>query len=202
MALENGIQVALTPWVLFKNWFADAVTTELNDPNAMSLATVGTDGTPTVRIVLLKSYDENGFCFFTNRNSSKGQELALHPKAGLCWHWKSLQRQVRADGRVELVSDAESDDYFAQRPRGSQIGAWASLQSQHLPTRADFDARLQKYAQKFEGQPVPRPPHWGGYRLVPNRIEFWQNQPSRLHDRLVYSQGSGASGWVTERLYP
>jgi len=200
--MESGIQIAVTPWALFRDWFAEAEAAEVNDPNAMSLATVSAAGAPSVRIVLLKDYDMRGFCFFTNRESRKGDDLAANARGALCWHWKSLRRQVRAEGSIAMVSDTESDAYFAMRPRGSQIGAWASLQSQHLPARADFDKRIADCTHQFEGRAVPRPPHWGGYRLTPNRVEFWQDQPSRLHDRLVYTCAPGATNWATERLYP
>jgi pyridoxamine 5'-phosphate oxidase len=190
------------PWALFRQWYALAETQEVNDPNAMNLATVGADGMPSSRVVLLKSYDENGLVFFTNRESRKGTQLADHPKAALCLHWKSLRRQIRAEGLVTLTSDAESDDYFMSRPRGSQIGAWASQQSRHLNSRSELEDAVTALEKKYNGIDVPRPPHWGGYRLTPLRIEFWQDREFRLHDRIVYKRADTVTPWTIERLYP
>jgi pyridoxamine 5'-phosphate oxidase len=170
------------------------------DPNAMTLATVGPDGRPSVRVVLLKDFDAQGFTFFTNLESRKGRELRAHPWAALCFFWQPLERQVRIEGRVEQVSDAEADAYFRSRPRESQVGAWASLQSQGLSSRAELEARVADFTRRFEGQQVPRPPHWSGLRVVPDRIEFWRGRPGRLHDRLIYLREG--DGWRTEVLYP
>lgn len=171
----------------------------LPEPTAFSLATVGEDGQPSLRIVLLKAFDERGFVFYTNTGSRKGRELAAHPRAAMCFHWQPLERQVRVEGAVERVSDAEADAYFATRARGSQLGAWASLQSQPMPPGA-LDARLAEAEVRFASGPVPRPPHWSGFRVVPSRIEFWHNMPSRLHERAVHHRE--ADGWRVETLYP
>jgi pyridoxamine 5'-phosphate oxidase len=157
---------------------------------------------PSARVVLLKGYDANGFVFFTNRQSHKGEQIARHPKAALCFQWKSLKRQVRAEGTVAIVSDAESDAYFATRPRGAQTGAWASDQSRVLASRAALEGRVREFEAKFAGKPVPRPPYWGGYRLSPLLIEFWQDREFRLHDRVVYRRAEGQAIWTQERLYP
>ncbi|MBI1273219.1 MAG: pyridoxamine 5'-phosphate oxidase [Alphaproteobacteria bacterium] len=188
------------PYELFAAWLAEAEKTEPNDPNAMALATVGPDGTPSIRMVLLKGFDQCGFAFFTNRQSRKGEHLERHPKAAVCLHWKSLRRQVRAEGAVEAVSETESDAYFASRPRGSQIGAWASAQSSPLDHRAELEASVAAFEKKFEGKDVPRPPHWGGYRIKPVLIEFWHDRPHRLHERLVYQYKGG--NWTTMQMYP
>jgi pyridoxamine 5'-phosphate oxidase len=168
----------------------------------MAWATVGTDGMPSLRIVLMKNYDEKGMVFFTNRQSRKGEQLRTHPKAAMCLHWKSLKRQIRTEGLITQVSDAESDAYHASRPRGSQIAAWASQQSRILEDRALLERRTQELEKKYQGQEVPRPPHWGGYRLMPLMIEFWQERPFRLHDRIVYQRSSDKDAWRMERLYP
>lgn len=188
------------PLKLFGVWFAEAEKAEPNDPNAMSLATLGEKGRVSVRIVLLKGYDERGFCFFTNTLSRKGGQLKLQQHAALCFYWKSVRRQVRIEGVVETVGEDEADAYFKSRPRGSQLGAWASLQSEVLPDRATLEARLKEYEKKFEGQDVPRPPHWSGYRVIPDMIEFWQDMPHRLHDRLLFTRDK--KGWKRERWYP
>ncbi|WP_434346063.1 pyridoxamine 5'-phosphate oxidase [Myxococcus virescens] len=170
------------------------------DPNAMVVATVGDDGRPSARVVLLKDFDARGFVFYTNHESRKGREARAHPYAALCFYWQPLNEQVRVEGRVERVTDAEADAYFQSRVRGSQVGAWASLQSQPLATRAELEARVAEVERKYAGQPVPRPPHWSGFRVVPDRIEFWHAQESRLHDRHVYLREDG--GWRTQMLYP
>ena len=190
------------PWILFAEWYALADKNEPSDPNAMVLATVGAEGEPSARVVLLKGYDAGGFTFFTNRQSLKGIHLARHPQAAICFHWKSLKRQVRAEGLVTAVSDAESDAYFGTRPRGSQIGAWASEQSKILSDRATLEHRVEQVEKKYEGLSVPRPPHWGGYRLAPLLIEFWQERDFRLHDRIVYHRAGEKEKWIQERLYP
>lgn len=189
------------PFELFTDWYAQAQTHEINDPNAMALATLGEGDFPSLRIVLLKGYTERGFCFFTNTLSRKGDQLRETPKAALCFHWKSCRRQVRIEGDVEPVTQQEADDYFSSRPRGSQIGAWASLQSTHLDARSTLEQRVKEFEEKYAGGPVPRPPHWSGYRVVPKLIEFWQDMPHRLHDRVIFMPAVGG-GWKHERWYP
>lgn len=196
------------PFALFARWLQEAEASEPNDPNAMALATVDADGQPSVRMVLLKGHgaengSRGGFVFYTNRESRKGAALEAHPRAALLFHWKSLRRQVRIEGAVERVDDALSDAYFTSRTRDSQIGAWASDQSRPMKNRAEFLARIAKYAAKYAIGPVPRPPHWGGYRVVPERIEFWTDRKSRLHERSIYLRDDSAeSGWRTEIIYP
>ena len=190
------------PLRLFAHWFAEADRTEPADANAMALATVGTDGLPNVRMVLLKGFDERGFVFYTNENSQKGQELAANPQAALAFHWKSLQRQVRLRGAVILVPEAEADAYFASRPRISQIGAWASQQSRPLESRLAFEKAVAYYTAKHLAGAVPRPPYWRGYCLRPSTIEFWQDRPFRLHDRIVFARDRPDAPWTRTRLYP
>jgi len=188
------------PLVLFREWLAEATQREPNDPTAMALATVGADGQPSARMVLLKGVDEQGFVFYTNLESQKAADLAANPRASLLFHWKSLRRQVRIEGTVTGVSDADADAYFASRPRGAQIGAWASRQSRALESRFALERRVAEYTAKFGLGSVPRPAFWSGYRVKPERIEFWQDRPFRLHDRLVYTRDRG--GWRTDKLYP
>jgi pyridoxamine 5'-phosphate oxidase len=184
----------------FRRWLDEALAAALPEPNAMTLATVGPDGRPSTRIVLIKGCDERGLVWFTNYHSRKGRELALHPFAALQFHWVELERVVRIEGRVDKVSEAESDEYFQSRPLDSRIGAWASPQSEVIASRAVLVANAARYAAQF-GLAPPRPPHWGGYRLVPDRWEFWQGRKSRLHDRLQYRLSEDA-GWIKERLAP
>jgi len=184
----------------FAEIFAQVKQVVLPEPAAMTLATVGADGKPSARVVLLKGFDENGFVFYTNLESRKGRELAANPYAALCFYWAPLEQQVRIEGRVEKVSDIEADAYFATRPRGAQIGAWASKQSRALATREELETRVKAVEEKFAGREVPRPPFWSGFRVIPERLEFWQSQPSRLHDRTVYSRQN--DGWIVEKLYP
>ena len=190
---------AADPFRLFDAWFAAAGDAEPM-AEAMSLATVGADGVPSLRMVLLKGADERGFVFFTNFASRKGHELAGNPHAALCLHWKALGRQVRVVGAVERVSDAEADAYFASRPRDSRVGAWASLQSQPLESRAELERRFALFDAEHPGDQVPRPEHWSGYRVVPARIEFWAEGRFRLHDRIEFARHAG--GWAATRLYP
>ncbi len=190
------------PLQLFAAWFAEAKRAEPINPDAMTLATVDRDGLPNARMLLLKGFDERGFVFYTNLDSVKVHELKGAPKAALTFYWKSLQRQVRVRGSVEPVSAAEADSYFATRPRMAQIGAWASKQSSALESRLAFEEAVARYAAKFAVGPVPRPPHWSGYRVVPQEIEFWQERPFRLHDRIAFTRVSLTEPWVKTRLYP
>jgi len=187
---------------LFAAWFEDARQAEPNDPDAMALATVDADGLPNVRMVLLKGFDERGFVFYSNEDSQKGGELAANPKAGLAFHWKSLRRQVRMRGAVAAVSAAEADAYFASRPRSSQIGAWASRQSSPLESRYAFEKAIALKAAQFALGPVPRPPFWIGYRVVPVVMEFWHDRPFRLHDRIEFRRAEVGAPWTKTRLYP
>ena len=190
------------PFLLFAEWFETAKASEINDPNAMALATAEADGLPDVRMVLLKDFDANGFTFYTNTQSAKGLELAANPKAALLFHWKSLRRQVRVRGPVEVVSEAEADAYFASRARSSQIGAWASDQSRPTPDRLALEKRVAEYALKFGVGKVPRPPHWSGYRVVPQAMEFWRDRPFRLHERLTFTRAAAGGPWTPSRLFP
>lgn len=188
------------PVALFAEWLAEAVRSEVNDPNAMALATVDPDGLPDVRMVLLKDAGPDGFVFYTNLGSAKGRQLAASGKAALLFHWKSLRRQVRVRGTVSAVSAEEADAYWATRARPAQLGAWASQQSQPLPDRLAFERAIAAYGLKFGLGKAPRPPHWSGFRITPSHIEFWRDRPFRLHERLVFEAAPG--GWTTSRLYP
>ncbi|MGE0651438.1 MAG: pyridoxamine 5'-phosphate oxidase [Alphaproteobacteria bacterium] len=187
------------PLTLFDEWLDEAWARE-PDANAMSCATVDAKGVPSVRLVLLKGRDARGFVFYTNFESRKGRALGQYPQASLAFHWKSLRRQLRIDGVTETVTDAEADAYFATRPRDSQVAAWASCQSETMSERFDLERRFAHFAVKFEGKPVPRPPYWSGFRVVPSRIEFWLDRPFRLHERIVFDRASDA--WTVTRLYP
>lgn len=188
------------PFSLFADWFADAKRKEPNDPNAMALATADETGLPDVRMVLLKDFDADGFVFYTNLESAKGLQIGANPQAALCFHWKSLRRQVRLRGAVEPVTPDEADAYFASRARDSRIGAWASKQSRPLESRFALEKAVAKEAARFGLGTVPRPPHWSGFRLKPQHFEFWRDRPFRLHDRLVFDRRE--AGWTSSRLYP
>ncbi len=190
------------PFALFDDWYAEARASEINDSNAVALATANVDGQPSVRMVLLKGHDHRGFVFYTNRQSRKAGDLAENAKAGLLFHWKSLRRQIRVEGTVSWASDAESDAYFASRGRDSQLGAWASDQSRPLDTRETFVDRFEAMKTRFEGGDVPRPPHWGGYRVAPQRIEFWRDGAHRLHERRLFLPDPETGGWTEGLLYP
>ena len=189
------------PFALFDTWYAEARASEPNDSNAMALATADSRGRPSVRMVLLKGHGRDGFVFYTNREGRKAGDLEVNPHAALLFHWKSLRRQIRVEGPVSRASEAESDAYFATRSRDSQLGAWASDQSRPLDARETFEARFEEVKARFEGRDVSRPPHWGGYRVAPERIEFWQDRAHRLHERRLFLP-DGAGGWSEGLLYP
>jgi pyridoxamine 5'-phosphate oxidase len=201
-ANDGGIGVKDDPMTIFDAWMEEAKKTEPNDPTAMAIASVDAQGFPDVRMVLLKDAMRDGFVFYTNVESAKGRELLSQPHAALCFHWKTLRRQVRVRGSVTQVSDAEADAYFATRAKDSQIGAWASAQSRPMEGRFVFEKEIAKYAAKYALTKVPRPPYWSGFRVTPLQIEFWRDRPFRLHDRLVYLRDTPSAPWRTERLFP
>lgn len=190
------------PFELFGRWFRDAKEKEPNDPNAMALATADASGFPDVRMVLLKDFDARGFAFYSNAESAKGRQLEANPRAAVVFHWKSLRRQVRVRGLIERVPAEEADAYFQSRDRGARLGAWASQQSRPLEDRLALEKRIAEFAAKYGLGEVPRPEHWGGYRLIPLAIEFWRDRPFRLHDRLVFTRDAAHSAWSKSRLYP
>ena len=194
-------EVHPNPFEQFKTWFNQALAAQLPEPNAMTIASATTDGKPYARIVLLKDYDERGFVFYTNYESHKGQQLVQNPWGAIAFWWTQLERQVRIEGRVEKVSELESDEYFQSRPKGSQLGAWSSNQSQVIDSREVLERRLEQLKEEYENKQVPRPPHWGGFRVIPDEIEFWQGRPSRLHDRLLYRRSEDGT-WKIQRLAP
>jgi pyridoxamine 5'-phosphate oxidase len=190
------------PFQRFAAWYADAVKAIPEEPNAMVLSTVGPGGRPSARVVLLKGFDARGFVFYTNLESRKGVELAARPAASLTFYFRPLHRQVRVEGLAEAVSEEEADAYFATRPRGSQVGAWASSQSAPLPSRATLESRVAEVEARHRDKPIPRPPHWSGFRLVPDRIEFWVGRENRLHEREVFTREGPSAGWTSQHLYP
>jgi pyridoxamine 5'-phosphate oxidase len=198
--LTKDFTESTQPYSLFGEWLEDAMRSEPNDPNAFALSTVDPDGMPNVRMVLLKGFDTRGFVFYTNYESTKGWEILGSMKAAMCFHWKSLQRQVRVRGNVEIVADDEADAYYASRARGSRIGAWASKQSRPLESRFALEKAVAEYTARYAIGEIPRPPYWSGFRIVPVSIEFWHDRPFRLHDRVIFTEAEG--GWNKTRLYP
>ena len=196
----NLINSNTNPLSLFEEWFEEAKKSEINDPNAMNLATISNDGKPSSRIVLLKSYSDQGFVFYTNSKSKKGKSIKNNTNVALNFHWKSLQKQIRIEGTVSLIENAKADEYYNSRPLGSRIGAWASMQSEELNDRSLLINRVKEYEKKFENTNISRPPYWNGYLVNPNLIEFWQDMPFRLHDRVEYIKQ--LDNWVSRKLYP
>lgn len=196
------IEASESPIDLFSNWFKEAHKCGLKEPDAVALATADNLGRPSVRMVLLKNYDKSGFCFYTNLNSRKAQEMAENPNASMCFHWMPLERQVRIDGAIVLVKDEEADAYFSSRDKGCQIGAWASRQSEPLTSREELEKEYQKYSNQYSSGNVPRPRFWSGYRLIPTRVEFWQAGKKRLHERILYTTTDNGNKWAFEALYP
>ena len=190
------------PFSVFAGWLAEAEKTEPNDPNATAVATVDPEGMPNVRMVLLKGFDARGFVFYTNFESQKGVDILASHKAAMCFHWKSLRRQVRVRGHVSVVSDVEADEYYASRARGSRIGAWASKQSRPLESRFALEKEVAKFTAKYAVGEIPRPPHWSGFRIAPTYIEFWKDSAFRLHDRIVFQRQTEAEAWTKTRFYP
>ena len=199
--MPDTAQRLADPFAMFEDWLAEAWKYEPDDANAMTVATATPAGAPSARIVLLKGADRRGFVFYTNTTSRKGEELAANSRAALLFHWKPQGRQVRIEGRVDPATDAEADEYYASRARISRLGAWASDQSQPLPERADLERRLAEYEARYPGEDIPRPPHWHGYRVIPERFEFWQSMPFRLHDRTLFTRDAGGD-WKSGKLYP
>lgn len=200
--IKRDFTDAENPFALFEQWLQKAQDNEINDPTALSLATVDSEGMPNVRMVLLKGFDADGFVFYTNFGSAKGEELLSAQKAAMGFHWKSIRRQVRIRGDVEIVSDEEADAYYASRPRGSRIGAWASKQSRALESKFALEKEVAKYTAKFGISAIPRPEHWSGFRLVPTSIEFWKDGAFRLHDRMLFKRSAPGGSWGKTRLYP
>ena len=201
LGLDLCFEDEANPIDLFKKWFVEAEKSEINDPNALSVATSNKDGIPSVRMVLLKGLSEKGFVFYTNFNSKKGKDLKNNPYASMCFHWKSLRRQIRISGKTEVVEDKEADNYFSSRKYGSKISAWASSQSEQMKNRDEFLDKIKEYEKKFpKEKSVPRPTHWSGWRVLPNEIEFWVEVNNRSHQRLVYKKENGK--WIKELLYP
>ena len=200
--IKRDFTDAENPFALFEQWLQKAQDNEINDPTALSLATVDSEGMPNVRMVLLKGFDTNGFVFYTNFGSAKGEELLSAQKAAMGFHWKSIRRQVRIRGNVEVVSNEEADTYYASRPRGSRIGAWASKQSRPLESKFALEKEVAKYTAKFGISAIPRPEHWSGFRVVPTSIEFWKDGAFRLHDRMLFNRNSSGDSWEKTRLYP
>ncbi|WP_018689398.1 pyridoxamine 5'-phosphate oxidase [Ahrensia kielensis] len=199
---SRDISEATDPFVTFQEWLSEAEKSEPNDPNATALASVDADGLPNVRMVLLKGFDERGFVFYTNFESQKGEEIIGQKKAAMCFHWKSLRRQVRVRGEIEIVTDQEADDYYKSRARGSRIGAWASKQSRPLESRFALEKEVAKYTAKFAIGEIPRPEHWSGIRIIPTYIEFWKDGMFRLHDRIIFSRQDANAVWDKTRFYP